>query len=58
MGSILQIPEDGLFWHLVDGRTDEEIAAAYGSSVRMVEWRKSKSGAVRRANAYRRKVYG
>ena len=56
MGSILQIPEDGLFWHLVDGRSDEEIAEIYGASLRMVRWRKSKSGATRRAAAYRRKV--
>ena len=51
MGSILQIPEDGLFWHLVDGRTDEEIAKIYGASLQMVRWRKSKSGATRRAAA-------
>jgi hypothetical protein len=56
MGSILQIPEDGLFWHLVDGRTDDEIANIYGASHGMIQWRKLKSGAVRRAAAYRKKL--
>ena len=55
LGSILQIPEDGLFWHLVDGRTDCEIAAIYGASPRMVQWRRATSGAESRAEAYRRK---
>ena len=54
MGSILQIPEDGLFWHLVAGRTDKEIASTYRCSIEMVRWRKAKSGAVRRAAAYRK----
>lgn len=56
MGSVLQIPEEGLFWHLVAGKTDEEIAGIYGSSVRMVQWRKAQGGAVKRAVAYRRKA--
>ena len=56
MGSILQIPGDGLFRHLVDGRSDEEIAAIYGASLQMVRWRKSQTGAAKRAKAYRRKA--
>ncbi|MEQ8477101.1 ImmA/IrrE family metallo-endopeptidase [Fulvivirga sp.] len=45
LGGCLQIPFDGLVTSLLNGKTIEEIAIQYGSSIDMVKYRVNKSGA-------------
>ncbi|MCI1189887.1 ImmA/IrrE family metallo-endopeptidase [Hymenobacter sp. DH14] len=40
LGATLQIPEEGILRHVCAGRTSEEIAAIYGASVQMANYRR------------------
>lgn len=41
LGAALQIPEKGIFDHVLAGRTSEEIAEIYGASLPMVTFRRN-----------------
>jgi hypothetical protein len=41
LGAALQIPDKGIFDHVLAGRTSEEIAEIYGASLQMVRFRRN-----------------
>ncbi len=44
LGAVLQLPRDGLLYHLKNGETIHEIANHFGASVKMTSFRINKSG--------------